>query len=135
MHELSLSSAIHATVIRHADGRPVTSVQMKIGRLRQVVPDSLAFYFDIVSQGTAADGAKLEMELVPALLRCNVCDTEWDPAPPPANDEDDLLMPPMFRCPACEAGGAEVVQGEEFEVESIIVDEPEAAPTAAAAGD
>ena len=38
MHELSLSSAIIDTVLRHADGRFVSSVEMKIGRLRQVVP-------------------------------------------------------------------------------------------------
>ena len=41
MHELSLSSAIIDTVLRHAEGRRVSSVEMPIGRLRQVVPDSL----------------------------------------------------------------------------------------------
>ena len=29
----------------------------------------------------------------------------------------------MFRCPGCEAGGAAVIRGEEFEVESIVVEE------------
>ncbi|HEX2358828.1 MAG TPA: hydrogenase maturation nickel metallochaperone HypA [Solirubrobacterales bacterium] len=123
MHELSLAGAIHETVTRHAEGRPVRSVQMRIGRLRQVVPDSLEFYFGIVARDTPVEGAALELELVDALLRCGVCDSEWDPAPPPAEVEDDLLLPPMFRCPACEAGGGEVVRGEEFEVESIVVED------------
>ena len=48
MHELSLSSAIVNTVERHAAGRRVTVVNMRIGTLRQVVPDSLTFYFEIV---------------------------------------------------------------------------------------
>lgn len=132
MHELSVAGAILDTVLRHADGRRVTSVDMKVGRLRQVVPDSLSFYFGIVSKDTLADGAALEQDLIDALLRCQVCETEWDPAPKPASEEADILMPPMFRCPACEAGSAEVLRGEELEVDSIMVDD---APVAAAAGD
>ena len=62
MHELSLSSAIVETVERHADGRRVTVVSMRIGALRQVVPDSLAFYFEIVARGTVCEGARLDHE-------------------------------------------------------------------------
>jgi hydrogenase nickel incorporation protein HypA/HybF len=123
MHELSLSSAIVETALRHAEGLPVKSVQMRVGRLRQVVPDSLVFYFEIVARDTGCDGATLELELIDALLRCRECSGEWDPAPKPAADEEDLLLPPMFRCPSCGAGGAEVARGEEFEIESIVVEE------------
>jgi hydrogenase nickel incorporation protein HypA/HybF len=125
MHELSLAGAIHETALRHADGRTVRSVQMRVGRMRQVVPDSLRFYFGVVSKETLSDGAELELELIDALLRCGACGEEWDPAPAPAEDEGDLLLPPMFRCPSCEAGGAELLRGEEFEVESIVVEENE----------
>jgi hydrogenase nickel incorporation protein HypA/HybF len=112
MHELSLSSAIVDTVIRHADGRPVTAVQMRIGALRQVVPDSLAFYFDIVSRDTVCEGARLEQAFVPVRLRCDACTREW---------EIDF---PIFLCPSCETGGeVQIVAGEEFEVESIEVEE------------
>ena len=130
MHELSLSSAIIDTVLRHADGRRVNSIEMKIGRLRQVVPDSLTFYFEIVSKDTLAEGADLELELVDGLMRCSSCANEWDPAPPPAEEEEQVMVLPQFRCPACQEPGADVLRGEEFEVESIIVDD---APAAAAA--
>ena len=60
---------------------------MRIGRLRQVVPDSLTFYFEIVSKDTLAEGAELELEMVDALMRCSSCSHEWDPAPPPAEEE------------------------------------------------
>jgi hydrogenase nickel incorporation protein HypA/HybF len=123
MHELSLAGAIQATALRHADGKPVRSVQMRIGRLRQVVPDSLRFYFGVVTKDTLSDGADLELELIDALLRCGECGGEWDPAPRPAEDESELLLAPMFRCPRCSAGGAEVVRGEEFDVESIVIEE------------
>jgi hydrogenase nickel incorporation protein HypA/HybF len=112
MHELSLSTAIVRAVERHAAGRRVSAVQMRIGALRQVVPDSLAFYFEIVSRQTVCEGALLEHELVPALLRCPECGRGWDPAPPSV---------PTFRCPSCATAG-EVIGGDEFEVESIEVE-------------
>ena len=39
VHELSLSSAILDTVLRHAEGRKVNAVELTVGALRQVVPD------------------------------------------------------------------------------------------------
>ena len=50
MHELSIAGAIVATVERHAGGRAVTSVRVRVGRLRQVVPESLEFCFGIVAR-------------------------------------------------------------------------------------
>jgi hydrogenase nickel incorporation protein HypA/HybF len=112
VHELSLSGAIVNTVVKHAAGRRVTVVSLRVGALRQVVPDTLAFYFGFVAEGTVCDGARLEQELIPARVGCAACNREW---------EIDM---PIFRCPGC-GGAAEVVSGEEFEVESIDVEEVE----------
>jgi hydrogenase nickel incorporation protein HypA/HybF len=93
----------------------VKSVQMQIGALRQVVPESLEFYFGIVTRGTDAEGAALEAEYLPAHLRCESCATEWQP---------EL---PLFRCPSCGGGTVETLSGSEFEIESIVVEEEEEA--------
>jgi hydrogenase nickel incorporation protein HypA/HybF len=110
MHELSITRAIVETVSRHAGARRVASVRVAIGALRQVSPDSLRFYFEIVSRGTACEGALLDTRLLPARVRC-ACGEEWE------------LADVCFRCPRC--GGAEVtvVCGEELCVESIEVEE------------
>jgi hydrogenase nickel incorporation protein HypA/HybF len=114
MHELSLSGAIVNTVEKHAAGRPVSLVSMRIGALRQVVPDTLEFYFGFVSRGTVCEGARLEQELIPARLRCEACGGEWG------------IEVPVFMCPACGSGGrVGVASGDEFEVESIEVEEAE----------
>jgi hydrogenase nickel incorporation protein HypA/HybF len=114
MHELSLSGAIVNTVEKHAAGRPVSVVSTRIGALRQVVPDTLEFYFGFVSKGTVCEGARLEQELIPARLRCASCEREWE------------LELPVFMCPTCgSASRIEVASGEEFEVESIQVEEAE----------
>jgi hydrogenase nickel incorporation protein HypA/HybF len=121
VHELSIASAIQDTVLRHAEGRRVTAVQLRIGRLRQVVPGSLSFYFEIVARDTLTDGARLDLELIDALLRCR-CGAVWDPSPSPAESEDEVIFAPQFRGPECGKGGAEVAAGEELEVESIEVE-------------
>jgi hydrogenase nickel incorporation protein HypA/HybF len=131
MHELSIASAIIDTVLRHAGGRAVTSVHLRVGALRQVVPDSLEFYFGIVTRDTPCADAKLELELISALLRCAECGHEWDPAPAPAYEGDPVALRPRFRCPRCRAAGAQVLRGNELEVESIEVVSPAPEPSTA----
>jgi hydrogenase nickel incorporation protein HypA/HybF len=110
VHELSIGSAVVDTAVRHAAGRPVTRVRLRVGVLRQVVPDSLAFYFEICARDTVCAGAALEQERIGARLRCDGCETEW------ATDV------PAFRCPACAGADVTVVAGDELEVESIDVE-------------
>jgi hydrogenase nickel incorporation protein HypA/HybF len=115
VHELSLSNAIVNTVAKHADGRPVRVVWLNVGRLRQVVPDTLDFYFEFVARGTVCEGARLEQTLIAARLRCGTCAREWD------------IDSPVFRCPSCDASEVSIISGNEFEVDSIEVEEEDAA--------
>jgi hydrogenase nickel incorporation protein HypA/HybF len=118
VHELSIAGAIIDTAIRHAGGRRVTAVCLRVGRLRQVVPASLDFYFEHVARGTLCEGARLELEVVPARLRCGACGEDW------------ALEAADFRCPFCGRPEATVSGGDELEVESIDVEEREGACTA-----
>jgi hydrogenase nickel incorporation protein HypA/HybF len=114
MHELSLSGAIVNTAVKHAQGRSVSVVSLRVGALRQVVPDTLEFYFEFVARGTVCEGARLEQERIEARLRCDACASEWE------------IELPVFMCPSCgPSGRVEVAAGDEFEVESIEVEEAE----------
>ncbi len=115
MHEFSIASAVVGTAVKHAGGRRVTVVTVRCGRLRQVVPDALDFAFGLVARETACEGARLELEDVPARLRCGACDRAWE------------IEVPAFRCPTCATAEVEVLSGEELEVESIEVSETEEA--------
>jgi hydrogenase nickel incorporation protein HypA/HybF len=114
VHELSVAGAIVDTVGRHADGRPVKVVVVRVGRLRQVVPDSLRFYWGIVSEGTLCEGSELRLDEIEARLRCSACGKEWEP------------LFPDFRCADCGSSEVVVSAGEELEVDYIEVEEPEA---------
>lgn len=115
MHELSIASAVLDTARRHAAGRRVTTVAVRAGAMRQVVPRSLAFYFEIVARDTECEGAALVLTEVATELRCRACDTRWSP------------QLPAFRCPACACSNVAIAAGEELEVDYIEVEQEETA--------
>jgi hydrogenase nickel incorporation protein HypA/HybF len=118
VHELSICRGIVSAVERHADGRQVAAVHLRVGRLREVVPDSLLFYFGFVAKGTVCEGAELVVETVPATLECADCGRRWQ------------LAEPLFRCPSCSSAKVAVVAGNELQVESIEIEEEDEACTA-----
>ena len=113
MHELSIAEAIVTIAERHAAGRSVTKVEVRVGHLRQVVPTALEFAFELVSKGTVLDGAELALEEIPARGRCRDCGAETTMSAFP------------LACANCGALDMEILAGEELQVESLELDELE----------
>jgi hydrogenase nickel incorporation protein HypA/HybF len=111
MHELSIAEAIVAIAGDHAAGRRVLAVDVKVGALRQVVPDALEFAFELTIHGSSLEGAELRIESVPANGRCLDCG---------ASSELDAFP---FACAECGSVDLELMGGEELLVESIEVDD------------
>lgn len=111
MHELAIAGHVVEIAARHADGRPVTKVFLKVGHLRQVVPSALSFSFDLVAQGTPVEGAELVLEEVPAAGLCRECGAE-----------SRLRTFPLL-CGACGGADLEITQGEELYIESLEMDD------------
>jgi hydrogenase nickel incorporation protein HypA/HybF len=113
VHELSIAEAIVAIAEDHARGRRVTAVEVKVGKLRQVVPDALELAFELVATGTCLDGASLRVEHVPARVRCRRCDGE--------GDADGFPL----ACASCGSVDVDVSAGDELLVEWLeLEDEP-----------
>jgi hydrogenase nickel incorporation protein HypA/HybF len=111
LHELAIAESIVQIASRHANGRRVTKVQLKVGHLRQVVPSALSFSFELVAQDTSVEGAQLEMEEVPAAGLCRDCGTE------------SRLKSFPLQCRKCEGFDLEVLGGEELFVEFLELEE------------
>ncbi|MGI8663552.1 MAG: hydrogenase maturation nickel metallochaperone HypA [Acidimicrobiales bacterium] len=111
MHELSIAQAILDTVDARAGGRPVRRVDVRIGHLRQVVPDSLQFSWEMLTEGTDLAGCALVVDHVPAVVLCRACGTET------------TLAWPVLACAACEGHDVELLTGEEFQIASLDVAE------------
>jgi hydrogenase nickel incorporation protein HypA/HybF len=89
-------------------------VELRIGHLRQVVPASLEFAWELVTQGTTLDGAELAIEYVPATARCRSCGTASELQAFPA------------RCGACGSFDVDVEGGDELLVDALELEEQEA---------
>ncbi len=113
MHELAIAGHVVDIAARHADGRTVTKVFLKVGHLRQVVPSALSFSFDLVAQGTTVEGAEMVLEEVPAAGLCRDCGTE------------SVLMSFPLLCEACGGSDLQITRGEELYVESLEMEEQE----------
>jgi hydrogenase nickel incorporation protein HypA/HybF len=116
VHEYSIAMGLVETALRHAGGRRVIVVSLRVGALRQVVPSTLELAFAVAARGTGCDGARLEQAPVAARLLCPSCAAEWTP------EEPD------FRCRSC-GGAAVAIGGNELQMKSIEVDDEESACT------
>ena len=110
MHEMALAEGILSVVLDASAGAIVRKVELQVGALQLVVPESLRFSFELVSAGTPAEGAVVEVRETPARLRCRACRSET------------LLRQPPFQCERCASTDVTVISGDEVIVESVELD-------------
>jgi len=113
MHELPITESILEIALRHAQGAQashITNLYLVIGQLASVVDESVQFYWDIVAQGTMAEGAILHFRRIPTTLKCSQCGHQYQPS---GSD---------FACPLCNCVQFTVVSGQEFYVEAIDIE-------------
>lgn len=108
MHELSITQEIVALAVEHARGAPVVRVVLEIGKLTAVLPDAVAFCFDLCTQGTVAEGAKLEIITIVGRARCRQCGNVME------------LDQPWGVCP-CGNSDLERLTGDELRIKEIEV--------------
>lgn len=116
MHEMGIAMQIveiaGASIPADIKGVRVERVNLKVGKLSAVVPESLRFCFEIVSRETCFSGAELNIEEVPVVVVCRDC------------DEQRTLNEPVFICQNCNGGSVDIVSGRELDIDSIeIADE------------
>jgi hydrogenase nickel incorporation protein HypA/HybF len=111
MHEMGIALQIIeiATESIPADAGDVRieKINLKIGKLAAVVPDSLQFCFNVAIKDTALEGATLAIQELPVTARCKECDIQW------------TLTSPAFNCENCNSGSLEILSGRELDIESI----------------
>jgi hydrogenase nickel incorporation protein HypA/HybF len=102
VHELSMCEAIARRVADRAAGRTVTRVDVRVGHLRQVVPDAMTFSWEMLVRATVLDGAQLEIEQVPVTVWCEACATLT------------TLDVPVLACGTCASSNVEMRSGDEL---------------------
>jgi hydrogenase nickel incorporation protein HypA/HybF len=110
MHELAVAEDLLATVLAEAqkvEAKRVTAVSVSVGELSGVAAESLAFYWELLVPGTAAEGAKLRLTSQPAWAICSACGRAFRPEAR------------SFVCPYCGSLASQLAEGEALILEAI----------------
>jgi hydrogenase nickel incorporation protein HypA/HybF len=113
VHELPVTQSILEVVLRHAamhQVRKVHSISLAVGEMSDLEDDWIQKYFDYISKGTLAEGAKLKIERVPVVFRCKACSEEF-----PANIREDRDI----ACPSCGGCDLDLVSGREYYIRNM----------------
>jgi hydrogenase nickel incorporation protein HypA/HybF len=117
MHEMGVAMQIveiaTASIPGHLPGARVAKVNLKVGKLSAIVPDSLRFCFSIATKDTALEGAELVIDTRPVVAVCKACGERW------------TIERPIFTCQACESGDLTLASGRELDITSIEIAEEE----------
>ena len=95
MHELPITQSLLEIALRHAkesDATRITDLHIVMGELATMVDDSIQFYWDMIAEGTIAQGATLHFRRVPAELQCMACFTKYNPK------ENGTRLPELWQC-------------------------------------
>jgi len=113
MHELPLAKSIYRSVMKKADecgATAVVRVVIEAGELREYVELILQKYWDYVSRGSLAEGAKIELITLPATVRCGECGKVY------GLNIDDLES---SRCPDCGFDRGDLLTGRELRIKGM----------------
>jgi hydrogenase nickel incorporation protein HypA/HybF len=112
MHELAITQSVVDLVAERTAGRQVGLVRVEVGALSGVVPDSMQFCYELLTNGTPLEGSSLVIERTTGMAHCRSCGRDFT--------LDDLIL-------LCSCGSADVhlVAGRELRVLSVeLVVEP-----------
>lgn len=119
MHELSIAASIVESVLEFVRSHHVNSVlkvRLAVGELTCVQAEQLKFCYESVARHTAIADSELEIEEVPACVKCAHCEYYG----PPKYWMDSLSDKPVptLQCPEC-GKCADAAQGHECAIKTI----------------
>lgn len=115
MHEMPITESILNIILKHAmmnKANKVMAIHLEIGKLSDLEDEWLQRYFDYLSKGTIAEGAKLQIERMPIRLECNACSESYT-----VDDASQIDMP----CPHCGKKDVTLISGREYFIKNMEV--------------
>ena len=113
MHELPIVKSIFDICSRHAAAnsvKKIVAVNLKVGEISDLQDEWIQRYFDFLSRGTVLEGARLNIERTPLVVRCRKCSHSF---------RMKVREAAETRCPECQATEFAYVSGREYTVESM----------------
>lgn len=123
MHEYSVVSELINALLPQTesiDGQ-IVGVILKKGELRILSDQALGNAFELLSEGTPLEDARLIVESIPVRVSCPSC--RYEGAADHASDETFHLSIPILSCPNCQSR-VDVLAGRELFVDRLTVHRP-----------
>lgn len=113
MHEVSIAEDI-LDLLEAEMGvpGPLSEVELEIGPLSGVHPESLDFCFPVVARQRGFGSPVLRIRRIPVLLLCEACSERWS--------SEDIVA----SCPRCGAHRRTVLAGDELRLVGALLEEP-----------
>jgi len=115
MHELPVIKLIMDICLKHAkknDARKIITVDLKVGEMSDLEPEWMQKYFSYIAEGTIAEGCRLQIEVVPLVLRCDSCGHEFN-----ANIREVKAV----KCPNCNSTKYKIESGQKYYIDHMEV--------------
>lgn len=113
MHEMSLAEGVLQVIEDAARSQGfgrVKTVWLELGQLSSVEAEAMRFCFDVVTRGSLADGAQLEIVTVPGTGWCMKCC-------------ESVVLPARYEaCPKCGSYQVQATGGTEMRVKELEVE-------------
>lgn len=113
MHEMSLCESVLQILEENAKRQEfdaVKTVWLEIGELSGVEVEAMRFSFEVVTRGTLADHARLEIIAVPGEAWCMQCSKKVS------------VMQRFDACPDCGSYQLQVTAGDEMKIKELEVE-------------
>jgi hydrogenase nickel incorporation protein HypA/HybF len=114
MHEISIIESILEVAeekAREFNSSSIKVIKLRLGQFTDIARASLEFAFEVARLGTLAENARLDIEVVPMILHCVVCDV--NPHPTGAMS---------LICSFC-GFPLKIISGKELQIDFIEIDE------------
>lgn len=115
MHELGIMKNVLEVALEYSEMNCVKKIQainLSVGALSDIVPQYAQMFFELIAKDTVAENAKINIEKIPAKIRCRSCGTETE------MDINHLIN----ECDKCGSKSIELISGREFRVNSMEVE-------------
>lgn len=116
MHELSITESILDASLTEASRHnavKIRTIRLLLGAFSGIVPECIQMYLDLLSEGTIAEGARVEAVVLPLKVRCRDCGRESE------------ITCSHIACPFCDSLRLEILSGKEFLLDSLEIDTDE----------
>jgi hydrogenase nickel incorporation protein HypA/HybF len=113
MHEISIAESILEIAeakARDANARSIQVIALRLGEFTTIVREALEFAFEIARRGTLAENARLQIEIVPVIVRCVVC-----------NADAPVVKSICLFCSRC-GFPLKIISGEELQIDYVEVE-------------